>query len=74
MRLCPAADGRETFLLYRSAERVEKERAMHDRFENQLEEGLGQIAAMANQCGRGLGNGAPGQATAGTEHADGWIV
>jgi hypothetical protein len=39
VRLCPAPDGAEVFILCRSAQRTEKERAMHDRFEKKIEEG-----------------------------------
>ncbi len=49
VQLCPAADGGETFILCRSAERMEKERAMQDRFEMRIEEGLAKIAATANK-------------------------
>ena len=41
----PAADGRETFILCRSADRQEKEKAMHERFEQRIREGLEKIAA-----------------------------
>jgi len=44
VRFCPAPDGEEVFILCRSAQRSEKERAMHDRFEKRIEEGLKQIA------------------------------
>jgi transposase len=43
VRLCPAPDGAEVFILCRSAQRTEKERAMHDRFEKKIEEGLKKI-------------------------------
>ena len=43
VRMCPAPDGAEVFILCRSAQRIEKERAMHDRFEKRIEEGLKQI-------------------------------
>ena len=33
VQLCPASNGTEVFILCRSAQRREKERAMHDRFE-----------------------------------------
>jgi transposase len=49
VQLCPSADGAEAFILCRSAERVEKERAMHDRFEKRIEDGLAKIAAMASK-------------------------
>ena len=40
VKLCPAPDGDETFVLCRSRDRREKEKAMHDRFEQRIEEGL----------------------------------
>jgi DDE family transposase len=45
VRLCPAPAGEEVFILCRSAERQEKERAIHDRFEQRIEEGLNRIQA-----------------------------
>jgi hypothetical protein len=42
--LCPAPNGGEVYILCRSAQRREKERAMHDRFEKKIEEGLNKIA------------------------------
>jgi transposase len=39
-KLCPGPDGDETFLLCRSADRREKERAMHERFAKRIEERL----------------------------------
>jgi len=38
-------DGEETFILCRSADRREKEKAMHERFAQRIEEGLKQIEA-----------------------------
>ena len=40
VKLCPAPRGNETFLLCRSAERREKEKAMHERFSARIEERL----------------------------------
>jgi transposase len=40
VRLCPAADGAEVFILCRSAQRQQKEQAIHARFEKRIEEGL----------------------------------
>ena len=40
-----SADGDETFILCRSADRREKEKAMHDRFAQRIEQGLIQIKA-----------------------------
>jgi transposase len=45
VRLCPAPDGKEVFILCRSLERQAKEQAMHERFEKRIEEGLGKITA-----------------------------
>ncbi|HUO70617.1 MAG TPA: IS1634 family transposase [Solirubrobacteraceae bacterium] len=39
-KLCESPDGTETFILCRSVERREKERAMHGRFAARIEEGL----------------------------------
>jgi len=43
VKLCPGPDGAETFLLCRSAERRENERAMHERFIARIEQGLGAL-------------------------------
>jgi len=45
VKLCPSPDGDETFVLCRSRDRREKEKAMHGRFERRIEEGLQRIAA-----------------------------
>jgi transposase len=45
VRLCPAPNGNEVFILCRSVERQAKEQAMHARFERRIEEGLEKIAA-----------------------------
>ena len=45
VKLCPCPDGAETFILCRSRERREKEKAMHERFEKRIEVGLTKIAA-----------------------------
>jgi transposase len=45
VRLCPAPDGGEVFILCRSVERQAKEQAMHERFEKRIEQELEQIAA-----------------------------
>jgi transposase len=49
VRLCAAPQGEEVFILCRSAERREKERAIHERFEKRIEEGLKKIQA---GCGK----------------------
>jgi transposase len=50
VRLCPAPQGEEVFILCRSAQRREKEKAMHERFEKRIEAGLKKIQA---GCGKG---------------------
>jgi transposase len=67
VRLCPAADGAEVFILCRSAQRQQKEQAIHARFEKRIEEGLSKIEVackrrkqnpllIAQRVGRLLGN------------------
>lgn len=43
-KLCTGPEGQETFVLCRSAERRQKERAMHERFIGRIEERLGSLA------------------------------
>ena len=45
VQLCPSPDGDETFILCRSEDRREKEKAMHERFAKRIEEGLKKIEA-----------------------------
>jgi len=45
VKLCPAPDGDEVFILCRSADRQAKERAMHERFAARIEAGLIRLAA-----------------------------
>jgi transposase len=40
VKLCAGPDGNEAFVLCRSADRIEKEKAMHERFALRIEEGL----------------------------------
>lgn len=67
-KLCPGPEGDETFLLCRSADRREKERAMHERFAKRIEERLERLGrrlersrqrldreAIGRQIGRILG-------------------
>jgi len=51
VKLCADPEGKsgETFILCRSSDRASKERAMHERFEKRIEEGLARIA---NACER----------------------
>lgn len=51
VKLVPGPDGAETFLLARSADRRQKEQAMHDRFRERFEIGLRRLQASA-QSGR----------------------
>jgi transposase len=46
---CDGTEGQDTFLLCRSADRAAKERAMRERFERRIEQGLGKIAASCEQ-------------------------
>jgi hypothetical protein len=45
VKICASPNGNETFVLCRSQDRREKERAMHERFEKRIEEGLARIEA-----------------------------
>ncbi len=45
VKLCPCPGGEETFILCRSADRREKEKAMHSRFEKRIEAGLEKITS-----------------------------
>lgn len=45
VKLCPAPDGDEVFILCRSAQRRLKEQAMHDRFERRIEQKLTEMVA-----------------------------
>jgi transposase len=49
VKLCPAPDGHEVFILCRSAQRQLKEQAMHARFEQRIEQKLEQMAASCRQ-------------------------
>ena len=52
VKLCADPDGgEETFILCRSAQRREKEKAMHNRFEKRIEEGLTSLGKMAEKRG-----------------------
>jgi transposase len=44
VKRCPSPDGEETFILCRSQDRRQKEKAMHDRFTARIEEGLKSLA------------------------------
>ena len=47
VKLVPGPGGQETFILARSCDRREKEKAMHERFLDRMEEGLRKLAASA---------------------------
>ena len=49
VKLCPGPEGQEVFILCRSAERGLKERAIHARFEQRIEQKLEQMAASCRQ-------------------------
>jgi transposase len=49
VKLCPSPEGSETFVLCRSRDRREKEKAMHARFEQRIEEGLRPIEASCHR-------------------------
>jgi transposase len=49
---CVGPDGHETFLLVRSIERREKERAMHERFTRRIEEALERLGRRVGQARR----------------------
>jgi len=52
-----ARDGTETFVLCRSAERRQKEKAMHERFALRIEEGLSRLARRIHKARRKLDRG-----------------
>ena len=49
VKLVPSPDGDETFVLCRSRDRREKEKAMHARFEQRIETGLREIEASCSE-------------------------
>ena len=49
VKVCPSSDGTETFIVCRSQDRREKEKAMHERFEKRIEEGLQKIKAACSK-------------------------
>jgi len=50
VKLVRSPDGRETFVLCRSADRREKEKAIHERFTQRIEAGLGQLDKQLKQA------------------------
>jgi transposase len=58
VKICQGPDGDETFLLCRSASRVEKERAMHSRFAQRIEAGLESLSRRIAKAKHALDRGA----------------
>jgi len=58
VKLCRGPDATETFLLCRSASRIEKEQAMHARFAQRIEEGLNSLAQRLAKSTHRLDRGA----------------
>jgi len=56
-KLCAGPDGTETFVLGRSVERREKEKAMHERFTQRIETGLRTLAARLERTRQPLDRG-----------------
>ena len=57
VKVCRGPEGQETFLLCRSASRVEKERAMHERFSRRIEEALERLQRRIEHSQRLLDRG-----------------
>jgi len=53
-KLCTGPDGAETFVLCRSVERREKEKAMHERFAQRIEKALGTLGARIERARKPL--------------------
>ncbi len=58
VKICRGPQGRESFLLCRSAARLEKERAMHERFSQHIEAGLESLARRIAKSRHALDRGA----------------
>jgi transposase len=58
VKMLKGAEGNETFLLCRSAERLKKEQAMHERFSQHIEDGLASLARRIAKSQRPLDRGA----------------
>jgi transposase len=57
VKRCAGPEGAECFVLCRSADRREKERAMHARFRTRIEEGLGTLIARVGKSKKALDRG-----------------
>ena len=56
VKLCTSPEGAETFVLCRSTERAQKEKAIHDRFEKRIEKGLEKIAESCRKRKQKIGS------------------
>lgn len=56
-KICPGPDGTETFLLVRSSDRRNKERAMHARFSKRIEDGLESLKRRLGRSRKSLERG-----------------
>ena len=57
VKICQGPEGTETFLLCRSANRSEKEKAMHEQFSKRIEEGLGSLGRRIDKSQSALDRG-----------------
>jgi transposase len=57
IKICRGPQGDETFLLCRSASRIDKEKSMHERFAKRIEEGLASLARRIHKSTRPLDRG-----------------
>jgi transposase len=57
VKVCRGAQADETFLLCRSASRIEKEKAMHERFSQRIEQGLASLTRRIDKSTRPLDRG-----------------
>lgn len=58
VKICRGPDAEETFLLCRSASRIDKERAMHERFKARIEQGLESLERRIDKSTKRLERGA----------------
>ena len=58
VKICRGPDSQETFLLCRSASRIDKERAMHERFKARIEAGLESLQRRIDKSTKALERGA----------------
>ena len=54
VKLCAGPEGEETFILCRSAQRKEKEQAMHERFARQIRQALESLAGRLERARRSV--------------------